>query len=119
MKTPYSGPEKCISCKGPANLEIKITNSSIPPWYLCEKCDNRIDLEVKWESFGEHCGDEIKCPFCSYEEQDSWEVQDDEDEWACPECERKFDIEVEHITRYTCKRSLCEMPEGWTGEDES
>lgn len=32
----------------------------------------------------------IKCPYCGYEEQDSWEYQGDSGEIECPECYKEF-----------------------------
>ena len=35
-----------------------------------------------------------KCPFCGYEAKAEEGASDDHTEWACPNCERKYDLEL-------------------------
>lgn len=51
--------------------------------------------------------DLIICPFCGYENEDSWEVQHSDDSHECGSCDKKFILEVEHITKYSTKRMDC------------
>ncbi|MEH0154006.1 hypothetical protein V6R21_07640 [Limibacter armeniacum] len=37
--------------------------------------------------------DSIICPYCGFEEQESWEYHHNEDEINCPDCNRKFAYE--------------------------
>lgn len=34
--------------------------------------------------------DNLRCPFCGYEEQDSFELSDEDDEYICPQCGSKL-----------------------------
>ena len=47
--------------------------------------------------------DNIVCPFCGYVVEDSWEYGEDEDEGVCPECDRKFELEVRVTTKYSTR----------------
>lgn len=89
--------------------------------HTCDECKARISKEVDWESENEHWRkDTIICPYCDYEYEsyDAYNYEDSEDEIECPECGKKFDLEVENIRYFSTKRSLCEMPEDYEGERE-
>ncbi len=49
----------------------------------------------------------IICPYCGYEEFDSWEYNDDEGEIECPYCEKKFyykrSITIKYTTTSNCE----------------
>lgn len=34
----------------------------------------------------DYCDDNLRCPFCGYEERDSFELSDEDDEYICPQC---------------------------------
>ena len=34
----------------------------------------------------DYCNDNLRCPFCGYEERDSFELSDEDDEYICPQC---------------------------------
>ena len=36
------------------------------------------------------CDDNLRCPFCGYEELDSFELSDEDDEYICPQCGSKL-----------------------------
>ena len=38
--------------------------------------------------------DEIKCPYCDYEDPNSWEFGDDNDTHECGSCGETFNVEV-------------------------
>lgn len=50
----------------------------------------------------------IICPYCDEEDEDSWEVQYSDDEYECPFCNKKFELSVEHSISYSTKRMPCE-----------
>ena len=45
---------------------------------------------------------EVVCPYCGYTFSDSWEIQDDDGEMECYDCEKEFNyyrnIEVTYCT---------------------
>ena len=92
--------------------------------HTCDSCKERISKEVAWESKNEHFREKtIICPYCDFEYElyDAYLYADEEkaEEIECPECGKKFDLEVEHITYFSTKRSVCEMPEDYEdGDDE-
>ena len=61
--------------------------------------------------------DEITCPWCGYEDPDSWEFESEcDDEHECPNCGELFVLERNVNITYTSRRRLEDMPEGWDGE---
>lgn len=42
---------------------------------------------------------EVVCPYCGYEQRDSWELTEDTGETYCDECERTFGYQ--RFTEYT------------------
>lgn len=50
----------------------------------------------------------IICPYCDFEDEDSWEVQESDDNYECPACDKKFILEVEHKVEYSTKKIPCE-----------
>ena len=34
----------------------------------------------------DYCEDNLKCPFCGYDNNDSFELSDEDDEYICPQC---------------------------------
>lgn len=52
----------------------------------------------------DYSDDNLRCPFCGYEERDSFELSDEDDEYICPQCgstlkynrvvKMSYDIEV-------------------------
>lgn len=34
----------------------------------------------------DYSDDNLRCPFCGYEERDSFELSDEDDEYICPQC---------------------------------
>ena len=51
----------------------------------------------------------ITCPYCGYEDQDSWETTDDCGECECSLCEKKFyfsrDVTIEYTTKQLCEEN--------------
>ncbi len=121
---------KCTLCGAPTDNDQSFTvpahiTGGAPARYevhRCDKCDKRFNQELAWESEGGTYKEKnVICPYCGYKYDDYDGYQFDEgktEEEECPECGRKFDVEVEFSRTYSTKRSLCEMPEDWEGEDE-
>lgn len=62
---------------------------------------------------------QIVCPYCGYQDRDSWEHDDnDGEEIECLLCERSFTLEVHTVVTYTTKRLPCEGEHVW-GEPEA
>ncbi len=120
----------CMKCGSPTDNDQSFTlpahiTGGAPSRYevhRCDKCDKRFHQELDWESKGETIREnKVICPYCGYEYDDYCGYQFDEgtiEEEECPECSRKFDIEIEVRRTYSTKRSLCEMPEDWDEEGE-
>lgn len=119
-----TGKYKCNRCGAPTDNDQSFTITS--GYYLevhrCDECDARLNLEIAWESKGETVAeDELVCPYCqaSYDDYDAYGFDEGRTtEIECSFCGRKFDLEVEVRRTYSTKRSLCEMPDGWSEEDE-
>lgn len=79
----------------------------------CDECIDELLARVDWEneSFRESS---IVCPWCGYEDPDSFEVAEGEHEdFACRRCGKPFDLEVEVSTEYTTRRNIKYMPKGF------
>ena len=103
------------SCGNPTDNEKLIGNSVI---HTCDECLERISKEVDWESENEHYHERtIICPYCDfeYEDYDAWNFDCSEDEVECPECGKRFDLEIQEIRYFSTKRSVCDMPEDYQG----
>lgn len=62
-------------------------------YYRCCKHDLKKDiLYVRFLEYwiprmdDDYCDDNLRCPFCGYEEKDSFELSDEDDEYICPQC---------------------------------
>jgi len=103
------------SCGNPTD-NLKVIGNTV--LHTCDECLERISKEVDWESENEHWRERtIVCPYCDYEYEmyDAYNYEDNEEEVECPECGKKFDLEVEHTRYFSTKRSVCEMPEDYEG----
>lgn len=68
---------------------LKINNR----YYCCCKQDLKEDiLYVEFVNFylprndDDYCDDDLRCPFCGYENECSSELLDEDDEYICPQC---------------------------------
>ena len=43
----------------------------------------------------------ITCPYCGYEDKDSWEFDMDSGHWECGKCEKEFFVERQISVDYT------------------
>jgi hypothetical protein len=50
----------------------------------------------------------VVCPYCGYEEEDSWELDEDYyDDYQCGRCEKKFTVKIETERFYTSEKIDC------------
>lgn len=83
---------------------------------ICDDCKKRQNRNRTWENEQWH-KDEITCPWCGYEDPDSWELEDEYDgEYECERCGKPFMLEKVVEVTYTSRRRIEDMPEGWDGE---
>ncbi len=47
---------------------------------------------------------EITCPYCGYEDNDSWEVSDEHGFMDCGSCEKQFHYERDVTVTYSTKK---------------
>lgn len=92
-----------------------MSKGGLPIWGIADKLDIQ-DVFVKNEEPEEQqFTSNIVCPYCGYENQDSWECSDDEDEEICGNCGSTFSYErivtVEY-TSYPVKKAECVRLEG-------
>ena len=66
-------------------------------YYRCSMQDLKEDsLYVRFVDYylprndDDFCDDNLRCPFCGYEELDSFELSDEDDEYICPQCGSKL-----------------------------
>lgn len=50
----------------------------------------------------------IKCPYCNWEDKDSWELQEDEDIVTCGSCEKDFNVTRDIEVTYSTSKIKCE-----------
>jgi transcription elongation factor Elf1 len=58
-------------------------------------------MEHKYETY-------IKCPYCNYEDEDSWEFDEDEGTYTCGSCEEEFNVTREIEVTYSTSMISCE-----------
>lgn len=116
---------KCQNCGDETDNDqsLKSINADeIVEIHRCDKCQERWDRELAWESKGETINEsELICPYCNavYHDYEAYDFDEGEtEEEECSHCGRKFDVEVQVERLYSTKRSLCEMPDDWNEEDE-
>lgn len=56
-----------------------------------------VDGEDPEEQYGT---DNITCPYCGYEDEDSWEADESDDHYECPNCGSYFSYEREASVSY-------------------
>ncbi len=82
----------------------------IPTYGIAEKTERQDVFVENEEPEEQNFKDNITCPYCGYENQDSWECTDDEDEEICGNCGSTFSYErivtVEY-TSYPVKKADC------------
>lgn len=83
---------------------------------LCDDCMKQDERKRAWRN-EQYWKDEITCPWCGYEDPDSWEFDDEyDDKYECLRCGKPFVLEKLVEVTYTSRRRIEDMPEGWDGE---
>lgn len=109
-----AGEETCSNC-GSENLPgerfYTIFNLFSSHEKICPDCheiEKRVEKERERQSYidGEEPWgtDEIVCPWCGYEQLDSWEMPDSDDECECNECGKLFAYERDIQVTYSSER---------------
>lgn len=75
--------------------------------FQCKPCSERERLagikERKKRGFDHEDTNEIVCPYCGYEQCDSWEAGEGDND--CPECHKVFEVErIMSVTYNTSKK---------------
>lgn len=50
----------------------------------------------------------ITCPYCGYEDRDSWECVDEDDEYECGMCGEVFEYVRNYEITYTSRKRKCD-----------
>ncbi len=50
----------------------------------------------------------IKCPYCDWEENNSWTFEGEEDIYTCDNCEKEFNVTKSVSVSYSTSRLSCE-----------
>lgn len=58
-------------------------------------------MELKYKN-------QIKCPYCDWEDSDSWEFNEDSGTHTCGGCEKEFNVERHIEVTYSTSRIKCE-----------
>lgn len=101
----------CYSCHAPAR-ERRVSKFTGEDFTLCPACDRRLGALVDWDNT-QLLEDKATCPYCGYEDPDSWEYEEGSQEAECPSCGRVFDLEVVVDIKYTTNRRREDMPYGY------
>lgn len=81
----------------------------------CDECISDFKRKQEWEN-EQSAKENITCPWCGYEDTDSWEFDAEYDvDYECPSCGKPFILERIVEVTYTSKRRIEDMPEGWRG----
>lgn len=59
------------------------------------------------EEFYTSCTDLITCPWCGYEEQDSFEISDGDSE--CSECSKPYRVDHDVVVTYSTSKIIKEV----------
>ena len=114
---------KCCECGKPTENIKRLTLPSGTEFSFsrCDECKDRLDREYDYQAETETIKEtELICPHCqaSYDWYDAYEFEEGTtEEVECMFCGKKFDLEVEHIYRFSTKRSICEMPSDYGKEE--
>ena len=109
-----AGKETCKDC-GTTNLagesfrmviNIFSTGKYCPDCYKVIEDAEKQEQTMRYASGEEEpeCTGEITCPWCGYEEGDSWEAEDSDDERQCGVCDKIFSYERHVEVTYSSSR---------------
>lgn len=96
--------ETCVDC-GKDRIQITETPRYHPNGFLCKPCRIvRVNKQIKdFQESGDETNytDNLKCPHCGDENNDSWEIQPDSGDHVCGNCDGEFFYEREISVTYT------------------
>ncbi len=106
----------CKECGKPTpNFQPWTTNQTIrltgaAGYSICDEC---LD---KWIAFNDWQNEQFNtsnlvCPWCGYEDPDSWELADEDGEYECPNCGRVFEYMSEISHTYTSRKRKQDYPD--------
>lgn len=78
---------------------------------VCNECMDELHALNKWQNEQWHT-DYIICPYCGYENRDSWECDDEDDEFECDVCGEVFEYERNYEITYTSRKRMCDYESG-------
>lgn len=114
---------KCnrCGCDTPNSDDIRASDGRlILTYHKCDACKKRFRLEYDFQCQGETLREtELVCPWCGYEYEpyDAYGFDEgDTKAVECRHCGNHFDLEIETRRLFSTKRSLCDMPDDYTGE---
>ena len=107
----------CLQCHKEFEEGTGVRNSYSNEEYFCsEECDDHFHLISDKEITLE---EEIVCPYCGYEHSDSFEVEDEDEDFECSSCGRVFSAYREyHDVTYSSTPHLDELLKMKAEEDE-
>ena len=109
---------KCDLCGKPTSNRTFFSSGPIggkDGYSWCDECVSYFDRKMEWENEQSE-KENITCPWCGYEDPDSWEFEGEYDgDYECPSCGKPFILEACVEVTYTSKRRIEDMPKGWRG----
>lgn len=113
----------CRNCGAPTDNDqsFALPNGAVIETHRCDVCEDRLRREVRWELAGSTYDEtNVICPYCGHEYSDYDSYAFDEDganDVECESCKKHFALEVRTSRRFTTRRSVCDMPEDFNGEE--
>ena len=77
---------------------------------ICDECYDALARRRHWKN-EQFKTENIVCPWCGYENKDSWELPNEDDEYECPECGRVFEYQRNFEVTYTSCRRIDDYPD--------
>ena len=78
---------------------------------ICDACTTELNNIREWENEQFETRN-LVCPWCGYEDRDSWELSDSDDSYTCPECGEVFAYERNITVTYTSRKRELDYPRG-------
>jgi len=81
---------------------FKFNNNHYCVWGTNRAKNYAVVSEIKFDKSGENQSYEqnIKCPYCGYENQDSWECEEQSEKYECGKCGSTFSYERQLTVEY-------------------
>lgn len=93
----------CKYCGKPLDL---IDDDTV--FTVCKECDDKLTRYYKWEN-NQRKMSYIVCPWCGYQDPDSWEFNSEyDDEYECVNCGKIFEVSQDVEIFYNSKKRKCD-----------